>query len=290
MPLFFFISGCLFKIKNTESFMVSLKNTLILPYLYISLICFCLGWCILYLLGGFSLKLMAKDVIGIVTGGDFYGYGNMTFSGPLWFLYSLIIIKILAQYSIGRKWILGGGILTSFISLYWGNILPLRMDSSLVGFLFFITGWYCKDIIIRFVRARWVEYPTLIIGVALIVLDAWMNIDFKSNQPLSVNVLYFGKYPILFYWGAIGGIAFIFSISKILSGIKSSFILECSNGMIVILGFQCLIFKVMALVIDPTYTYIGSVLTSMVVFFMCYVLIRFSSRYVPAIIGFRRIR
>lgn len=289
MPLFFYISGLLFKRKDFEAFFTSIKNTLLIPYLSISVICLIIGWMIYGFIGMFSISSVIRDGVGVATGGDFFSWGSLTFSGPLWFCYSLIIIKLIAHYTISSGKKVGGVILVSLIALYIGNLLPFRFDSSLVGFIFFITGYYSKKVLSILESNRWIEIPVILIGLALVYIDAFINIDFGSRQVMSVNAMYFGKSPLLFYIGAIGGTAVILAISKILSNFKCRAILICSNGMIAILGFQCLLFRIISKIITPSLSYTDSIMTSVVVFILCYLIILFSSRYAPFILGFRKL-
>lgn len=138
-------------------------------------------------------------------------------------------------------------------------------------------------------KKKHLEYPILLLGVVLVILDAYLNIDFSSEQPLSINVLYFGKSPLMFLCGAIGGIAAIFSISKILSVNKNLFVLACSNGMIIILGFQCIIFKMMAMIILPSYSLLWSIIASVIVLIVSYFMILISSKFFPVLLGYRKI-
>jgi fucose 4-O-acetylase-like acetyltransferase len=121
MPLFFIISGMLYKPRLIKEELTRGIQTLLTPYLLISVMLY-----ILYhvFVKNVTLFGLAKGVAGILSGGDFGGT-QISGAGPLWFIYSLFCIKL--AMSIYNKLIKinkwGGGDFNNFmdISLYIDN-------------------------------------------------------------------------------------------------------------------------------------------------------------------------
>lgn len=147
MPLFFFLSGYVFKIK-TPNFLDFLKNkinTLIIPALILG--CISIIYSIIE-----SLILNHPYSINCVQ--RFFGVfiqmrGFYEFSFGPWFLICLfttqIIMYFLKKYVKSDKLILIIGIFSSILGYAYCNIigivLPWALDCSLIAILFFIVGY-----------------------------------------------------------------------------------------------------------------------------------------------------
>lgn len=148
MPLFFVVSGMLFRDVEFKKLWAKTKKQLIYPYVYLCLICLAFGIFLMYFRGMFSFGLIIRNIVGIISGGDFWGRAPISYSGPLWFCYSLILIKIfmgILNQNKRRKLFVILLIIVGVGMMYLGNILPFRIDSTLVGFIFFSFGFYFKD-------------------------------------------------------------------------------------------------------------------------------------------------
>jgi fucose 4-O-acetylase-like acetyltransferase len=304
MPLFFIISGILH--KEMDSIQRSLKKnmkTLLMPYLLINLICLF----VIILKNCFSIgfdidlvKLSVKYFWGIVTAGDLYRYSGKIPAGPLWFVYSLFCIKtvfdIITFFVKKCKW--GGGkclIISVFIFAIWviaynGNIFPFRIDSSFIGFFFFLFGFLFRSHILQMLYSNHYRLlMTFAISCLITYFCGCMNIDYDSqSKHLSINICQFGQFPIVFFIGAISGTISIFSLSRIIDKYKFKMINNISNGTIIILGFHQLIFSSLQgrIVSDNFFT---ALLVSLIIVLFCYWLILFASRYCPILLGGRRL-
>jgi len=149
MPLFFVISGMLFRKKeNQKSEIKKAVNTLLLPYILISIIVMS----IYIFIWGFNDKNVniLQFVAGIICGGDLYGKANIYPVGPIWFLYCLFFIKVIYAYVYDKKKIIFTLMLISIsVIVINKNFLPFRIDSSFVGFLFFSIGFLLKKMWFR---------------------------------------------------------------------------------------------------------------------------------------------
>lgn len=105
MPLFFIISGILFRVESLINVWNKAKVQLLKPYVYINVLCLILGAVISYFQHEpLSVKQIIQNFIGIASGGDIFGKGYISFSGALWFCFSLVLIKLVASVAYRSKY------------------------------------------------------------------------------------------------------------------------------------------------------------------------------------------
>lgn len=177
----------------------------------------------------------------------------------------------------------------SFVVLYIGNRLWFRLDSSLVGFLFFALGYKMKDLL-KSIESLPVmrKVVGLLACILLCAVAAYFNLDFSNRQGLSINACYFGKYPPLFLLSGTAGACGILFLSALFRH-QSRFITQISNGTIVILGFHWIVFTEILSRIYVADTVIGAIVISMIDFIICYGLILLSQKYFPVLLGNRKL-
>ena len=129
---------------------------------------------------------------------------------------------------------------------------------------------------------------SLIFASLILFIVASLTIDYEQRQGLSINAMAFGRYPVLFLASGIIGTIFIFSLSQLLSTLKSKAILLISNGTIIILAFHELVINLFAGVI-VTYNPLLAVLFSWSVLIICCFLILLINRYFPILLGNRKV-
>ena len=138
VPLFFLVSGYLFRIKEKD-FVGYLRNSaksLLIPYVFFNIISAPILW-----------KLQAHDVwlIGLY---EFLICKSHAWAGPAWFLVALFNIRLLAYWllKIGRGWLMAVVIiLLSFIPIVLPFQLYFGLSSALVGLSFFMVGYFLKQ-------------------------------------------------------------------------------------------------------------------------------------------------
>lgn len=295
MPLFFLISGMLYKQTTFHTAWKKSVQQLLKPYLLMCAICFVIGFIFMAIQGEvITMKDFLKNCIGVVTGADFYGHGIISFSGALWFVYSLICIKLFVAYvndnlNVNRiknicflsTFLLGGGF------LYIGNVLPFRLDSTCVGFVFFMVGYYGKKYLLKIETLGKSQLLCVsLVSFAFLYFIAGLAIDYDNRQGLSINAVTFGRYPILFLFSGVAGSLLVLTLSQLLSCYKNEFILSLSNGSIIILGFHRLLYTFFRGYVESTNLW-TSVLFSLFILFLCYLIIRLAVRYWPALLGNR---
>lgn len=287
MPLFFMISGILFKKEDIRTLLKKEKTQLLLPYLYLSIIALFIGEILSFANHTFTTRKLLNNLLGILTGGDF-GPAILQFSAPLWFVFALCIIKPSMILLLRRKteWAL---LIIPIIIMHLGDILPFRLDSALVGLLFFYLGFKMKDIILKIEELSWQRLIGLFFcGMVMVFTTLVISDELSTSQVLSIQAVYFGKIPILYILGGLGGSISIMCFSQLLASYKIKVINTLSNGMIITLASQKLIFMLLAKVYTPKYSFIDCFLTSLIVLSITYLLILCTFKYCPALLGNRR--
>lgn len=292
MPLFFIISGILFKESSFSNIFNKGIQRIITPYIIIASICLIVGLVHKFIIDEISMGHSIYNIIGIFTGSDIFGKGYMDYSGPLWFCYALFLIYIgtTLLLKINNR----GGDLAFFtltiLFLYIGNVLPFRLDSAIVGGFFFFLGYRFKSYWIKINEMKVKTKIALsILSILILILVAYFSDDFSNKQVLSINAGYYGKIPPLYIFSGICGTILIMCIASMFSKYKWSPIFILSNGMIVILGFQKLL---MGFFRDYLTSYnIGIVIVfTIFILYICYLLILLIDKYFPIILGGRKVK
>ena len=290
VPLFFIISGFLCKKEdNPNIFWKKLWNNLILPMILIR---------ILYIIIGIFLSLLKGtfDPASIYKLPIFALFGFHAGVGTLWFVYTLIILKIVNQY------------------------LPNRVVSAIVNFIIFpamgivINHWnpivhgislvYSSNAVINVCMAS----PFFYIGSLLRVKKKQLD-DFKSVKlqiPLFIcclGIVYLcGKYNggvwmyidgygnniLLFIIGGMSGTTMVFVVSKWLNGIYHQVVTDLSNGTIIILGFHYYVIDLIRK-ISPSVTYLDPIFAIAIILIFVPV-IWFVEKHIPYLMGVYRVK
>ena len=239
MLFFYTVSDILYKERNIRETIKKGWQQLLTPYFVMSLSCIFIMSVFNMINGNFNAIATLKIFFAILTGGDFH-YSD-PYSGPLWFCYSLFLIKffesIVSSFKY-KKLIRHILIILGIIVLFKGNILHLRLDSSLVGYIFILIGFSCKEkinSIICCVDNTTQKIKTVlfaIIAFMLLFFSAYLNLDFYFKPHLSINSCIFGKYPLLFIVGGLSGTWLCLVISKIVSLIFPHSKLEVKKGLL----------------------------------------------------------
>lgn len=281
MPLFFLISGFLCK-KESDSFQFwrKLWYNLAVPMLMMTILNF-MGYCVLKLIhGSFELVYVywfVRNVLfGIVSGFD-----------SLWFVYTLILLKIIFQYCSSRKLFYALTIIMLAL-VYVYN----RLDFS--GFPFFLKERN------SFINV-FIAYPFFALGV--FVRDYKYLLNEWDDKRMQVFLLTCGLLPVAFCYyfngsvglhrcddggniflcllGGVAGSIMMFSVSKLL-GHASKFVVIISRGTIIILGFHKILISLMRILFPVWYTDI--VLAALIVIVFVPVILAIE-RYCPLMAG-----
>ena len=246
VPLFFFISGYLFKdVNNDKLFLWNNFRNLILVTIPYFLIRFLLGTLPFGVLSHNSF-----DNICIAFSDSLFNYLLLNNKiGPIWFLIALFWMR-LSHWLLYNKLLFNELIVFLFSTIVATLVLlqPLRISSYqifnfLIGFPFFTIGFLCKkqsvDIIFR-------KYSLLLIPFSI-----FSFIAFRINGSVNMNSFEYGHYALLFYIFALCG---IFSLYIFFLRAKSNVIvLNISQGTLVILGLHLILIDFFKLIYKQIY-------------------------------------
>ena len=246
VPLFFLISGFLSKREESHTlFGKKIWHNLIVPMLIICTINY-LYVCARHFISPLDgvcpdnpLIFVAKLLLGI----------NKSVTN-LWFVYTLVILKIILQY-LPKPWLhcvlFAVCLATAFcINEYKLTLLgkslyytPCAITSVFVSYPFYMIGYWLRNL-----REAFNKYHTQSVS-AYFILIACALIVFYCGHNHSVVKLYICRYGdsiILFLLGGMAGSACVYIISKFLVRVKyakvQKFSSVVSQGTILILGFH----------------------------------------------------
>ena len=213
MPLFFIISGYLYKPKN--NFIKHKAKTILIPYLIISIISF------IYWVTIERFIILEKNIDPLKSFINiFLAIGNTelyAYNVVLWFLPCLFVTEIIFNFLINKfsnkhvKIIIFISSVIGFIFPRITNIsLPFCIDIAFTAIVFYYIGYLMKDKLnkkISLFSDNIVYYSTLVI---LIFYVAGLSIIENGANMMTLKY----KYYLLFYTTAILGFCMIYMISN----------------------------------------------------------------------------
>lgn len=246
VPLFFLISGFLSKREENHTvFWKKIWHNLIVPMLIICTIKYLYVCARHYIFPNYLLYpdnpavFIAKMLLGIHKS-----------AGNLWFVYTLVILKIILQY-IPRLWqhcvLFAVCLATAYcineyqLSLFGEPLYytPCAITSVFVSYPFYMIGYWLRDL-----REAFNNYRVHSVS-AYIILIACALIVFYCGNDHSGVLLYICRYGdsiILFLLGGMAGSACVYIISQLVAQVSSAKVQTLgsliSQGTILILGFH----------------------------------------------------
>ena len=256
LPLFFFLSGLVFKDKN-DGFVAFLKKktkSLIKPWAVILFISFLACLAIPQWRNGLEIKPILAD---------FYTANTNTLqNSSLWYLICLFFVLVFFYFvnRIKAKAFHIVFVLLAIAFLWIKEVLditplpfhrlPFKIDSALIGIVFFAVGFWNKDWVMSTITKRFKPIHIVLfvlVTACLCVFNKWSNI----------NSLDFGRIRLLYYPIAFMGIASVCVISIMLSNTNCSAIktmlLFYGKNSILVFGFQSLFIRLYLLFFNELY-------------------------------------
>ena len=194
MPLFFVLSGMLYKYRSFLETIKKAFKSLVVPYFIISVICLCY-----YLvLKGLQGNITWMDVwsrVGAIFLGLGYETNNWTpVSSPMWFVVALLVIYLILSLSRNKYYDIAVLVISIIISIILrktdvDTLFPI--DSALMAMPFFVVGYIFKDFIIN------IDFKKLLVP-ALLMLPVWY-ITAVFNGRVDMCGCNYGRSMILFY-------------------------------------------------------------------------------------------
>lgn len=227
MPLFFFLSGYLF--KKRDSFFCFLKKnvkSLVVPYIFFNVLC-----CLMDFLLISDVQFHKKAVE------DFLFGGGHSYSGASWFLLSLFFVRLIAFVSLsGKMWLQYVILIMTVVvayclpsPLYWG------LGACFMAYPFFYVGNVFK----RFVLFSKKNVINFFMGCVSLMVVFALNI---IMGPVSIHSLQFGEVPALYYVEGFAGIMMVCSLCRLVDKFSNRFVDIFSSGSIVIMGLHGSVF------------------------------------------------
>lgn len=295
MPLFFFLSGMMFKNTSGQdfsTFALRRARTLLIPYFIFAPLLFAVWWALgtfvdPRVLEGYSLT---KNIIGI-----FYAQGQldyMRWGVELWFLPCLFLTS-LAYFFIARLPLLYqfvSVVVCALAGLALLHLLPFRLPWSVdiglvaLGFVWVgqqVSGW---------LQARQMSWKAVVILAILLAINI---IGFELN-PVRVD-LFLGNYGnyVWFYLSAVSGCLFYTLLARLLPPVTVLVFIGVNSLVFYMLHMRALtalnlIFsKVPALAVSD-HTVAGALLVSLLQLLVLVPAVLIINRWFPWTLGRRR--
>jgi len=280
VPLFFFISGYLFKETTTRDFLEKLTFRLILPYIYIYLLTVLLT---VLLESDFDIKHIVSMILGLFWGTHSYPY---FINSALWFLPGLITVQLLYFFLVRKTIIFYFALLCVSVLLYLKAYLNLffSVDLALLGLNYFIAGvlikkYNCIDV---------VKTKPLVVFI-LFILSLLTTMDFAYFG----NVWYGGKYYSISLLGGLIGILMTIMLSILIEIISkpSSFIMYISSSTLFIFCFHVFSSPAAGFFVDKLEiktVMVSSLLATTLSILLLLPINTLILRFVPEVIGLKR--
>lgn len=282
VPLFFLVSGYLFRIKEDyfRGFVWNSAKSLLIPYLFFNAASAAILW-----------KLQAPDVYLNGLRGFLLVKGS-AFAGPAWFLVVLFIIRIIALgiekvKSHNLQW----GIVTILIVIT--AVFPIKISmgisSAILSFPFFFCGEYFKkkDYVNKYLRL-----PIIVKILSCAILITVCIMVRKQNLSMDIgNAVYNGNI-VLSYLFVFLFIFMAMSFCILLNDISLKLVRTISAGCIVIMGFHMTVVQILwayANIFPDSISFLfHSPVNSITSFFLSLLIAMFLMRYAPFLIGNRK--
>ena len=213
MPLFFFLSGLVFRIDKYTSFkefFIKKIKTLMIP---------CILFNFLYWLWLVVKVFLLHKECNIVTSflGIFIQCRRSNFDGEAWFISCIfcaeIILYVILKKVSDRKKQLLMFCITLIVGLFYcmkvNRTLPWNIDASLIAVFFMGLGYCVKDVVDKI--NKW-----YILSYIIMVVVALTNFKLNGNCRVEMWNNFYGN-PILFLVGAICGIVGTIALAKMVN-------------------------------------------------------------------------
>lgn len=292
MPLFFFLSGIVAKIRDKETgggrFILGKLKTILLPQVLLGMVSYIYYGLFTVVMKGGSLKEV--DFLY-----QFWRY---------WFLQVLFLVVIIF-YFISQKIhitsakcqiIVGGicvilGLLFEYI-IKWPDESPFYINVVPMAFFFYLLGFACRGFFTAQLKqicdSNGKEVMMLIIALCSLIVCALCN----SSVTMYNNN--YGLFPI-FILGSLSGIVVVWVIADFMQ--KNMFLKWCGKNSIVIYVWQFVLtqfFKnVIEIIFNVTHVNSPDFIMTVCVFGVCVFavipIVIFSNRFVPELYGKKRV-
>lgn len=282
VPLFFFISGFLFKEAEAKLFLQKLSARLVLPYIYVYVVCVVLT---MLIKADYDPQHSLNRLLGLFWGT--HRYPDFV-NSALWFLPGLMTVQVLYFFGVQKQPLLYFVLLAVSVFWYQNHYLNLffSIDLALLGLNFFIAGVLVKKhAYIDKIRAntRWVA--------ALFVVSLLVTVDFAASG----NVWYAGPHYSFSLLGGLMGITMVITLSLLVETYfkPSALIVYISSSTLCIFCFHLFsnplaeyLVKHLAIPVMIVNSLLATVLSILFLLPVNWLI----ERYIPELIGVKRVK
>lgn len=182
MPLFFFLSGILFKpvlFKNYINWASNKTFRMMLPY-------FVYGIAIYIIFNIQNLSLLPEHLYNLLYGGS----GLQGPYGVFWFITVLLITQLLLGIIANfYKWIQFSIIAVMFIAGHLQVVTeidwPWNINVVMIAIFYYSLGYYCRNIISKYHDSLSIAFVSAFLAVLAILIDVNGYLDFYLNLKMS---------------------------------------------------------------------------------------------------------
>ena len=287
VPLFFIISGFLsHREDDVRLFWKKLWRNLILPCIIICFILHLENIAANVRLGKFDYEMIPIHILNCMMGmqGLHIPAGGL---GVCWFIYTLIICKILQQFTSKNTIVHIVVLVLCIAGAIWYNVRDLHLNNAIVNttlaYPMYAIGGGGKFLKLsnRINIKPFYSLMGFIVGVAIVIGVGWYN-----GAPWMFDATY-EKNIILFFIGGIAGTVAVFMLSFMLRNVKSKIVDTIAVGNILILGLHPIFIRAYHMLPEVYQTVYMDYFVAFVILFAFIPIIRITERYFPVILGSR---
>lgn len=199
MPMFFFISGILYKPLPLCDTIKRNWRGLLIPYFLLNLLCYLPQLLALIWHGTLTIDMVFYSWGAVLLGLGYNSKGFIPISTPCWFIYALFIAKVLMAMFMQKKnkrrfFLIGISLLVTIVLQYVGIDLLIPLDSVFLAIPFICIGYLFKEKILVLVQRKdlLMDFITLIFGFLWLILV-------PLNGRVDMNTCNVGTSLFLFY-------------------------------------------------------------------------------------------
>ena len=272
---------------NNNLFWQKLWYNLVLPMIIIAFINFLISflktWIVDYLSWKGMIKFTLRFIYSLCLGFHKYALGGM------WFIYTLVLIKIVYQYVPKRFLILvfvlclaGTLAYCHYMSSSWRYKYANAIADVMISMPFFLIGNYLQHL------KEWLnkEHDNKLLICAMAVSFVIIVMCARINQHVRLYACDYDQSLLLCLIGGVCGTFGIWAIGKLL-GSMPQWCFKLANGTIVILGFSGYFIQPLRDLFNlpPRFDFV----TSGIILLLFLPIIIFCERYFPYILGIMRV-
>lgn len=286
VPLFFLISGYLgHREENAKVFWRKMFFNLILPCILIAFILHAEHILTQIRLHTFEWFSIPRHFFNCIIG----NLGLESVEGGIgicWFIYTLVICKVIQQF-LSRNRVTHIGVIVVCLTLaIWYNVSDLHLcnawTNTTLAYPLYATGGGYKSVNLKRCNPkRWWLFLALFGSIITVYLIGRFN-----GAPWMYDATY-GKNIILFFVGGIAGSSAVYIISYLFKDYKLSAIVTLSKGTIIILGFHQLLIRAFDRLPAAFHSLIAEYVAALFILLTFIPIIQLSEKYFPVLLGYR---